>query len=46
MFVLLCHLWDLGFVIDGEKSRLPPAQYMVFLGLALDSVSFTACLSK
>lgn len=46
MFVLLCHLWDLGFVIDGEKNRLSPAQDMVFLGLALDSVSFTACLSE
>lgn len=30
MFVLLCHLWDLGFVIDGEKSRLSPVSTWFF----------------
>lgn len=41
----ITHLWDLGFVINGEKSRLFPAQDVVFLGLVLNSVTFTVRLS-
>ncbi|XP_059205256.1 uncharacterized protein LOC131984458 [Centropristis striata] len=43
--VLMQHLVDLGFVINAEKSVLSPAQEIIFLGLSLDSVSFTARLS-
>lgn len=34
----------MGFVINGEKSKLSLAQDVVFLGLTLNSVTFTACL--
>ena len=43
--ILLRHLYDLGFVINAEKSMLSPAQGIIFLGLSLDSVTFTARLS-
>ncbi|XP_059182347.1 uncharacterized protein LOC131961092 [Centropristis striata] len=43
--ILMQHLVDLGFVINAEKSVLSPAQEIIFLGLSLDSVSFTARLS-
>lgn len=42
--ILLQHLQDLGFVINGEKSRLSPAQNVIFLGHGLNSVTFTALL--
>ena len=44
--VLMRHLQELGFVINAEKSMLSPAQSIIFLGLSLDSVTFTACLSE
>ncbi|XP_075307052.1 uncharacterized protein LOC142368762 [Odontesthes bonariensis] len=43
--ILIRHLSDLGFVINAEKSMLSPAQGIIFLGLSLDSVTFTARLS-
>ncbi|KAK5935335.1 hypothetical protein CgunFtcFv8_020704 [Champsocephalus gunnari] len=43
--VLVKHLLDLGFVINTEKSMLSPAQTVLFLGLRLNSVPFTARLS-
>ena len=43
--ILIRHLFDLGFVINVEKSMLSPAQGIIFLGLSLDSVTFTARLS-
>ncbi|XP_041860863.1 uncharacterized protein LOC121652254 [Melanotaenia boesemani] len=43
--VLVEHLSDLGFVINTEKSVLSPAQSIIFLGLSLDSLSFTARFS-
>ena len=42
--ILLRHLYDLGFVINAGKSMLSPAQGIIFLGLSLDSVTFTARL--
>ncbi|XP_067443675.1 uncharacterized protein [Thunnus thynnus] len=42
---LIRHLSDLGFMVNAEKSMLSPAQSIIFLGLSLDSVSFTARLS-
>ena len=42
---LIDHLVGLGFVINPEKSVLFPVQKIIFLGLSLDSVSFTARLS-
>ncbi|XP_030584735.1 uncharacterized protein LOC115779969 [Archocentrus centrarchus] len=43
--VVVKHLTDLGFIINTEKSVLSPAQHIIFLGLSLDSISFTASLS-
>ena len=43
--ILVRHLFDLGFVINAEKSMLSPARDIIFLGLSLDSVTFTARLS-
>ncbi|XP_062286992.1 uncharacterized protein LOC133992289 [Scomber scombrus] len=43
--ILTRHLLDLGFVINAEKSMLCPTQDIIFLGLSLDSVIFTARLS-
>ncbi|XP_029973330.1 uncharacterized protein LOC115407110 [Salarias fasciatus] len=43
--ILIKHLIDLGFMINSEKSVLSPVQKIIFLGLSLDSVSFTARLS-
>lgn len=43
--ILTLHLQDLGFVINAEKSMLSPAQSIIFLGLSLNSVTFTARLS-
>ncbi|KAK5899182.1 hypothetical protein CesoFtcFv8_008685 [Champsocephalus esox] len=43
--VIVKHLLDLGFVINTEKSMLSPAQTVLFLGLRLNSVPFTARLS-
>lgn len=45
MRILIQHLFDPGFVINGEKSMLSPAQEIIFLGLFLDSRAFTARLS-
>lgn len=36
----ICKTW--AFIINGEKSKLSPAQDVVFLGLALNSVSLMA----
>lgn len=44
--VLLRRLLNLGFVINGEKTMLPPAQDVVFPGLSLNSVTFRASLSS
>ena len=43
--ILVRHRFDLGFVINAEKSMLSPARDIIFLGLSLDSVTFTARLS-
>ncbi|XP_029937836.1 uncharacterized protein LOC115380768 [Myripristis murdjan] len=43
--LVIRHLTDLSFVINAEKSMLSPKQSIIFLGLSLDSVSFTARLS-
>ncbi|XP_032363038.1 LOW QUALITY PROTEIN: uncharacterized protein LOC116675032 [Etheostoma spectabile] len=43
--ILIHHLTNLGFIINTEKSVLSPVQNIIFLGLSLDSVSFTARLS-
>lgn len=40
--MLLQLLQDLGFIINWEKSRLSSVQDVVFLGLALNYVTFTA----
>lgn len=45
-YALLRHLLDLGFVVNREKSMLSPAQYVVFLGVSLNSVTFTVRLSE
>ncbi len=43
--ILIWHLFDLDFMINAEKSMLSPVQSIIFLGLSLDSVTFTARLS-
>ncbi|KAK5930500.1 hypothetical protein CgunFtcFv8_026728 [Champsocephalus gunnari] len=43
--VLVKHLLNLGFIINTEKSMLCPAQTILFLGLHLNSVPFSARLS-
>uniref|UniRef100_A0AAV2KY84 Reverse transcriptase RNase H-like domain-containing protein n=1 Tax=Knipowitschia caucasica TaxID=637954 RepID=A0AAV2KY84_KNICA len=42
---VLSHIQRLGFMVNREKSRLQPAQRMIYLGLQLDSVTFRAALS-
>uniref|UniRef100_A0AAV2KJJ1 Reverse transcriptase domain-containing protein n=1 Tax=Knipowitschia caucasica TaxID=637954 RepID=A0AAV2KJJ1_KNICA len=42
---VLSHIQRLGFVVNREKSKLQPAQRMIYLGLQLDSVIFRAALS-
>lgn len=44
--VIMQHLQDLGLIINEEKSRLSTVHNVVFLGLALNSVAFTARLSE
>ncbi|KAL3999504.1 Ran GTPase-activating protein 1 [Sarotherodon galilaeus] len=39
------HLMALGFTINYEKSVLQPAQAISFIGIALNSKSYRACLS-
>ncbi len=41
----LCDHRDLVFQVDWEKSKLSPVQRISFLGVELDSVSMTACLT-
>ena len=43
--ILIRHLFELGFVINTEKSMMSPAQGIIFLGLSLDSVTFSVHLS-
>lgn len=35
----------MGFVINGQKSSVTPAQRIIFLGFVLDSVSMTITLT-
>ncbi|MEQ2176515.1 hypothetical protein GOODEAATRI_028749 [Goodea atripinnis] len=41
----LSHYANPDWLVIATKSLLVPAQNIIFLGLALDSVCFTACLS-
>uniref|UniRef100_A0AAV2K2P3 ribonuclease H n=1 Tax=Knipowitschia caucasica TaxID=637954 RepID=A0AAV2K2P3_KNICA len=43
---VLSHIQRLGFVVNREKSKLQPAQRMIYLGLQLHSVTFRAALSE
>ncbi|KAL0166051.1 hypothetical protein M9458_037895, partial [Cirrhinus mrigala] len=43
--MVLNHLAQLGLRVNWEKSKLFPAQRISFLGVELDSVSMSACLS-
>ncbi|XP_053296886.1 uncharacterized protein LOC128456655 [Pleuronectes platessa] len=43
--IVLTHLADLGFVVNREKSVLTPSQEIAFLGLTLNSLTYTARLS-
>ncbi len=43
--LVLRHLSQLGHRVSWEKSKLSPVQRMSFLGVELDSVSMTACLT-
>ena len=42
---LVSHMTSLGFTVNREKSVMVPSQSMEFIGIALDSVSYTARLS-
>ncbi len=44
--LVLRHLSQLGLRVNWEKSKLSPAQRISFLGVELDSVSMTACLTE
>ncbi len=44
--LVLRHLSQLGLRVDWEKSKLSPVQRISFLGVELDSVSLTACLTE
>ncbi len=43
--LVLRHLSQLGFRVNWEKSKLSPVQRISFLGVELDSMSMTACLT-
>ncbi len=43
--LVLRHLSQLGLRVNWEKSKLSPVQRISFLGVELDSVSMTACLT-
>ncbi len=44
--MVLSHLSQLGLQVNWEKSKLSPVQRISFLGMELDSVSQTACLTQ
>ncbi|KAI2661198.1 ORF V: Enzymatic polyprotein [Labeo rohita] len=44
--LVLQHLSHLGLRVNREKSKLSPAQRISFLGMELDSVNMTACLTN
>ncbi|KAI2662274.1 Protein P [Labeo rohita] len=44
--LVLRHLSHLGLRVNPEKSKLSPVQRISFLGLELDSVNMTACLTN
>ncbi len=44
--MVLSHLSRLGLQVNREKSKLSPMQRISFLGMELDSVNLTACLSE
>ncbi len=44
--LVLRHLSQLGLRVNWEKSKLSPVQRISFLGVELDSVSMTACLTE
>ncbi len=43
---MLCHLSQLGFRVNWEKSKFSPVQRISFLGMELDSVNMTPCLTN
>ncbi|KAI2645630.1 Transposon Ty3-I Gag-Pol polyprotein [Labeo rohita] len=44
--LVLRHLSHLGLRVNREKSKLSPVQRISFLGMELDSVNMTACLTN
>ncbi|KAI2654619.1 ORF V: Enzymatic polyprotein [Labeo rohita] len=44
--LVLQHLSHLGLRVNREKSKLSPVQRISFLGMELDSVNMTACLTN
>ncbi|KAL0185479.1 hypothetical protein M9458_021176, partial [Cirrhinus mrigala] len=44
--LVLQHLSHLGLRVNQEKSKLSPVQRISFLGMELDSVNMTACLTN
>ncbi len=44
--MVLSHLSRLGLQVNREKSKLSPTKRISFLGMELDSVNLTACLSE
>ncbi|KAI2648193.1 ORF V: Enzymatic polyprotein [Labeo rohita] len=44
--LVLVHLSQLGLRVNWEKSKLSPTQRISFLGMELDSVEQTACLTQ
>ncbi|KAI2644361.1 ORF V: Enzymatic polyprotein [Labeo rohita] len=44
--LVLRHLSHLGLRVNREKSKLSPVQMISFLGMELDSVNMTACLTN
>ncbi|KAL0161814.1 hypothetical protein M9458_041210, partial [Cirrhinus mrigala] len=44
--LVLQHLSHLGLQVNREKSKLSPVQRISFLGMELDSVNMTACLTN
>lgn len=44
--VVVNHLTELGFTINLEKSHLEPAQFIEYLGLRIDSISYRMALSE
>ncbi|KAI2646800.1 ORF V: Enzymatic polyprotein [Labeo rohita] len=45
-YLVLQHLSHLGLQVNWEKSNLSPVQSIFFLGMELDSVNMTACLTN